>query len=493
MNNLAMIRQLPELKNTIAGQRSIPTVDRHHHLCDANTAQPLQAQLSCDNAQVEAALKVSHNAYQNGEWEGTPATERAEALDRIAAELSQQERIDTIAHADAITTGAIIHTTRKMAQLAPIVFKMAAQYIREGGLEQKLAGPKGDVEHIKRPWGPSLLISPWNGPTAIGSHKIASALAAGAPCIIKPSEWAPHSAIVMADAIDAAGLPAGTFQLTCGNRIIGAQMVADRRIKAVSFTGGLAGGRAIAHACADDFKPTQLELGGNNALVVFADADLSKAATGIVYGLTNLNAQWCRALGRLIVHSSIKEDLLARVMDTLATIKLGHSLDEESEMGPMAHRGQYDNILQAISRLINSGGRALSTTKLPDLAGYFIAPTLIDGCRPEDTIEEVFGPVAAIHSFDTDTQALALANGTPYGLAGYVYSEDEEKAFSFARKMRTGGVKINGYSLFGIGAGAPRSAWGLSGIGEEGQSQSIDFFTGARVIGVSPQDALGGR
>ncbi|MGK0500294.1 MAG: acyl-CoA reductase-like NAD-dependent aldehyde dehydrogenase [Oceanicoccus sp.] len=485
--------KLPKLTNYINGSTSTPTVDRHNDLRNANTAEPLQAQLSCDAEQVEEALQAADLAYQKGEWEHTPASERADVLDRIADELAKPETTDMISHADAITTGAIIRTTRKMAAMVPLMFRGAAQYIRNGGLDRKENGPLGDVEYFMRPWGPTLLISPWNGPTAIGSHKIASALAAGAPAILKPSEWAPHSAIVMTEAIERVGLPQGTFQLTIGNRTIGSPMVADPRIKSVSFTGGLAGGRAIARACADDFKPTQLELGGNNALIAFEDADIEKTATGIVFGMTNLNAQWCRALGRLIVHESIKKPLLEAVMDKLSKIKIGDSLSEDSEMGPMVHAGQYQANLQAIDDLVAKGGVALSSTPLPELDGYFIAPTLIDGCSPEHTVEEVFGPVAAIHTFSTDAQALALANGTPFGLAGYVYSENEQRAFAFAREMRTGGVKINGYSLLSLSNGAPRSAWGISGIGEEGHSQSIEFFTGARVIGASPQDPIGGR
>lgn len=485
--------KLPKLTNYINGSTSTPTVDRHNDLRNANTAEPLQAQLSCDAEQVEEALQAADLAYQKGEWEHTPASERADFLDRIADELAKPETTDMISHADAITTGAIIRTTRKMAAMVPLMFRGAAQYIRNGGLDRKENGPLGDVEYFMRPWGPTLLISPWNGPTAIGSHKIASALAAGAPAILKPSEWAPHSAIVMTEAIERVGLPQGTFQLTIGNRTIGSPMVADPRIKSVSFTGGLAGGRAIARACADDFKPTQLELGGNNALIAFEDADIEKTATGIVFGMTNLNAQWCRALGRLIVHESIKKPLLEAVMDKLSKIKIGDSLSEDSEMGPMVHAGQYQANLQAIDDLVAKGGVALSSTPLPELDGYFIAPTLIDGCSPEHTVEEVFGPVAAIHTFSTDAQALALANGTPFGLAGYVYSENEQRAFAFAREMRTGGVKINGYSLLSLSNGAPRSAWGISGIGEEGHSQSIEFFTGARVIGASPQDPIGGR
>lgn len=485
--------ELPALRGYIDGEIVVPEVNRDNQLRDPNTREPLQAQLSCSPQQVETALAASHAAYLDGSWEHTPAGQRAEMLDAIADALDEPLIRERIAYADAITTGAIINTTRRMAQLAPFVFRGAAQYIREGNLSKRLPGKRGEVEYFRSPWGPALLVSPWNGPTAIGSHKIASALAAGAPCIMKPSEWAPHSALLMAEVIHNIGLPRGVFQLTCGSRHIGGQMVSDHRIRAISFTGGTAGGRVIAQSCANDFKPTQLELGGNNPLVVFADADLEQAAIGITYGLSNLNAQWCRALGRILVHHSVKDQLLARVLHHLAALKLGHSLDESSDMGPMIHQQQYDSVLAEIERLRTSGGEIMQATALPDLKGYFIAPTLVDGCSPNDSREEIFGPVATVHTFDTDEQALQLANGTPYGLAAYVYSADEARAFAFGRRIRTGGVKINGYSLLSLNGSAPRGAWGLSGLGEEGNNQSVDFFTGARVVGVSPQDPIGGR
>jgi acyl-CoA reductase-like NAD-dependent aldehyde dehydrogenase len=488
-----MTDTLPELKNYIADQFSTPEIERDGFVCNANTDEALQRQLSCSTEQVEQALQASADAYEAGVWENTPSRERAEVLDAIAQELSKTHYIEAISRADALTTGAPIRTTLKMAQLAPLVFKGAAQSIRAGLLESKVPGPTVDVDYFRSPWGPSLLISPWNGPTAIGSHKIASALAAGAPCIIKPSEWAPHSAVLMAQAIATVGLPKGVFQLTCGSRHIGAQMVNDSRIKAISFTGGLNGGRAIARAAADQFVPTQLELGGNNQLLVLQDADLEKAAMGIAYGLSNLNGQWCRALGRVIVHEDQKQTLIKRVLDILSTLSLGHSLSDATDMGPMVNRGQYESVLADIEKLKALGGQVLQSTALPDLKGYFIPPTLIDGCSPDDTREEIFGPVACVHTYRTPEEALALANGTELGLAGYVYGEDLEKATAFAKAMRTGGVKINGYSLLSIGQNTPRSAWGLSGLGEEGQTQSIEFFTGARVVGVSPQDPLGGR
>ena len=484
---------LPELTNFIDGACSAPTINRGKYLCDANTGEPLQERRNSDDTQVSKALEAADRVHREGIWDGIPAGERATLLENIAEELGSEEYAETISTADSLTSGAVIRTTRKMANILPLVFRGAAAYLRQGHLDRKVPGPCGAVEYLRRPWGPALLIAPWNGPTAIASHKVASALAAGAPCILKPSEFTPHSAIMMARAAQRAGLPDGVFQLVLGDRSVGGKMVEDPRIKAVSFTGGLAGGRAIARACADDFIPTQLELGGNNQLVVLEDADLDKAATGIVYGLTNLNGQWCRALGRLLVHESVKHALLDKVLSLLSGFRLGHSLDESSDMGPLVHRGHFEQILTDIERLQSHGGQLLSSTPLPDLRGNFVAPTLVDGCRPDDTREEIFGPVAAVHSFRDDSEALALANGTDLGLAGYVYSENIERAFAFARRMRTGGVKINGYSLLSIGEGTPRSAWGLSGLGEEGHAQSIEFFTGARVIGVSPQDPLGGR
>lgn len=484
-------RRLPALRNLIDGGIDTPAVHRGSSLLNPNDLQPLQAQCSCDDAQVESALAAAEAADRRGEWENTPVETRADVLEAIAGKLAEADVREAMAQADSLTTGAVLSVTRVMAELASLSFLGAARYLRENRLSRRLPGKHGEVEYFRRPWGPALLISPWNGPTAIGSHKIASALAAGAPCIAKPSEWAPHSAIIIAGAVHDAGLPHGTFQLTCGNRDVGGRLVADPRIKAVSFTGGTAGGRAISRACLHDFKPMQLELGGNNPMVVFEGADLDATARAITFGLTNLNAQWCRALGRLVVQHSIKDALLERVLDQFGQVRLGDSMDPESEMGPQIHRRQYESVLAEIERLQELGGRVLQSTPLPPLAGYFIPPTLVDGCAPEQTREEIFGPVATVHGFDTEAEALDLANGTDYGLAAYVFSGDEEQAWAFARQLRTGGVKINGYTLLSLSPDVPRGAWGLSGLGEEGTGQTIEFFTGARVVGVAPPAAPG--
>jgi acyl-CoA reductase-like NAD-dependent aldehyde dehydrogenase len=457
--------------------------------CDANTREPLQAQVSASASHVEAALDSAHNCHARGDWEADPLA-RAQALDDIGAYLSDPARLEAIALADALTTGVVIGVSRRLTAMIPYLFTGAAQVIRDGDLSRVSDSAYGPLIYTRKPWGPALLISPWNGPTPIGGHKLASALAAGAPALVKPSVWTPHSALMMFEAIDAVSLPRGAASLLMGDRHVIAPLLSDSRIKAVSFTGGLGGGRAVARACADDFKPTQLELGGNNALVVLEGADLEAAATGIVFGLVNLNGQWCRALGRVIVARGLKSKLLDLVLDKLSRVRLGNSLSPDSQMGPQAHVRQYEDVLAAIESLKAKGGNPLSPTPLPREAGYFIAPTLIDGCEPEHTSHETFGPVAAIHSFDIEAQALALANDPPFGLAGYVYGP-QERAMAFGQRMRTGGVKVNGYSLMAIDGDLPRGAWALSGLGEEGRRETVQFFTGASVVGVSTQDPLG--
>ncbi len=480
---------LPPQRHYIAGRWHDASASGTLSICDANTRAPLQPQTNAQTDLVEQALASAQACHDQNDWQRDHQG-RTDALERIAAFLSNPARLEAIAVADSLTTGVVIGVSRRLTNMLPYLFTGAANLIREGYLSETAMGPLGPVEHFRRPWGPALLISPWNGPTPIGAHKLASALAAGAPALVKPSSWTPHSALAMLEAIDACDLPDGAASLIMGDRHVIGPMMNDARVRSVSFTGGLSGGRAVMAACATDFKPAQLELGGNNALVVLEGADLEAAATAIVFGLGNLNGQWCRALGRIIVAQSLKTRLVDLVLEKLSLVKLGSSLDTTSEMGPQAHVRQFGDLQDALEMLTQKGGHALQATPLPKLDGYFVAPTLIDKCSPDDTLHEVFGPVAAVHSFDTEAQALALANGPPFGLAGYVFGP-EAHALAFAREMRTGGVKVNGYSLMALNGDFPRGAWMLSGLGEEGRRETVRFFTGARVVGVSPQDTLG--
>ena len=475
-------KRMREQQNFIAGAWAAPARELAETLCDANTGAVLAVQRGSSPQQLEQALAAAAAAHADARWAGLAAAVRADKLERVALELEARER--ALARADAQQTGVVIALTEKLARLCAGAFRAAASLLRAAPTPAALAGPHGELALERLPLGVAALIAPWNAPSGIACHKLASALAAGCPVILKPSEWASGSAQLIAEAVVAAKLPQGVFQLVHGAGDTGSALAADARVAAVSFTGGLQGGRAVAHACADDIKPAQLELGGNNPLLVLADANLTAAAAGVVAALTTLNGQWCRALGRLLVHASVCDELLERVAGQMRALRIGSSLHPQSQMGPLAHSAQRSRVAAAIARYQALGGELLSYGELPALAGWFQQPALITGLPPELALEEIFGPVATVHTFNDDEQAVLLANQTAGGLAAYVFGE-EAHSWQLARRIRTGMTKINGVSLLNLNPQAPRSAWGLSGLGDEGTHATFEFFRGSRLIGVA--------
>lgn len=470
------------LKNYIAGQWQEPAEALGESVRDANTGEVLFPQRASSAEQIEHAIALAEQTHAQGLWRAMSAAERSALLNRVADQIEQ--RGDAIAVADAQSTGVIINLTSKFVLLCAGAFRQAAELAANPAQPAGKDGPHGALAIERLPLGPAAVIAPWNAPAGIAAHKVASALAAGCPVLLKPSEWAPLSAQVLTEAAAAAGLPAGMWQLVHGGGDTGAALVADERVRAVSFTGGLAGGRAVAAACAHGIKPAQLELGGNNPLVILADADIEAAATGVVTALTTLNGQWCRALGRLLIHDSLVQPVLARVKEKLAQIALGSSLSTDSQMGPLVSRRHRDHVAELVAALKAKGGELHQVTALPEGQGWFFPPTLITGLDPADSIDEIFGPVAAVHSFSDDDAAVALANQTPFGLAAYVFGA-EDRAWKVARQLRAGLIKINAVTMLNLHPQAPRPAWGLSGLGDEGTVETFEFFRGTRVIGVA--------
>ncbi|MEH6549227.1 MAG: aldehyde dehydrogenase family protein [Pseudomonadales bacterium] len=478
---------MSQLQNHIAGQWQLPAKALAVQLCDASTAEPLFAQMESSPEQIENAIAVASDTHRRGVWTGLPAEQRALLLERVAAELSL--RGEALAVTDSQSTGVIKSLTSRFALICAAAFKGAAQLVRQPPAIEQFAGPHGNLLVERLPLGPAAIIAPWNAPAGITAHKLASALAAGCPCIIKPSEWAPLSGQIIMQAVEAAGLPVGVCQLLQGTGVTGAALTADSRIAAVSFTGGLAGGRAVAAACAQDIKPAQLELGGNNPLVVLQDANLDNAADNILTAMITLNGQWCRALGRLLIHEAIAEDLLGRVKARLAAVVMGDAQIASSQMGPIVHPGHLAHIKEAVAAYQALGGELHQPTKLPQLDGWFYPPTLITGLDPSQTLDEIFGPVVTVHTFSDDDEAVEIANGAPYGLAAYVFGE-ERHCWQVARRIVTGITKINAVTMLNLNPMAPRPAWNLSGIGEEGTLETFEFFRGTRVIGVAGPNSV---
>ena len=467
-----------ELLNYLEGDWESPVERLADDIRDANSGQRILAQLGSGEQQIGRAVTAAASNHHNGSWRELTTARRADKLLAIAEALTALA--DDIATIDAVTTGVPITQTRELAGIPTLAFRRAAALAAEPDCAQRQA----NFDLTRLPLGPALIIAPWNAPAGIASHKIASALAAGCPVLFKPSEWSPLSGQLIARAIAGVGLPPGTFQLLHGDAGTGAALTADERVVAVSFTGGLAAGRAVAAACAHRMRPAQLELGGNNPLVVLPDADPAAVARAITLLLSTLNGQWCRAPGRIIVPHGMLEQLLELTTAALSDLCIGSSLHSDTRLGPLAHRAHRDSVLAAIARHEARGGVVQRCGDLPPLAGWFLQPTLICGLRGEQALEEIFGPVATVHGYADIEQAVALANQPPYGLAGYVFGAGQP-ALQLARRLEAGTVKINLTTLFGPHPDAPRPVWKLSGIGTEGARETFEFFRGSRLVTVA--------
>ncbi|WP_157574373.1 aldehyde dehydrogenase family protein [Nocardia jejuensis] len=459
-----MIAELPQTVDLVDGEWGTPPTDLGVSLEDPATGAEVARTVATSAARVDRALAVAERAT---------AAVTPEMLHAIADGLDA--RLEWIAELDSRATGVPITQTRLLGVIVSGSFRLAAEQLRGGALRADRDG----VQVHRLTLGPALCLVPWNAPAPMAAHKVANALAAGCPVILKVSELAPYSAMPLAEVI-ADHVPAGMFQLVHGDAETGARLVADPRIKAVSFTGGLAGGRSVATASAPLLRPCQLELGGNNPLVVLPDANLDTAARMAAELLTTLNGQWCRALGRLILPADRAPELLDAIGKRLGELRIGAPLDPETDFGPLVHSRHVRTVRKAVAR---AGHRSYG--ELPEIGNYF-APTLLDG----DLADEVFGPVAGTRTYDSIEEAVRLADAVPYGLEAYVCGTDEDLALAVAQRIRAGEVKVNGSSVMSLHLMTPRPAWGLSGLGEEGTAETLRFFTGTRVIGVEGRFAL---
>jgi phenylacetaldehyde dehydrogenase len=478
-----MTEEIKPLRNYINGEFSAPTIHRGVWLENPNTRERLQEQMDTDDENIEKALASAQEAFESGIWSEMPIDERSGYLAEFSAQI--EKRKDEISRLESLTTGVPIKLTTMFQVILTGAWHLAIEQLKSGWTLQTHEGFTGrTVEVHRKPLGVALCLVPWNAPAPMAVHKVANSLAAGCPTILKPTEWAPNGCDILAEAAHEARLPKGVFQIVHGGPNVGGKLVKDSRVRAVSFTGGLEGGRAIARECAFEMKPSQLELGGNNNVIVLEDADLDTTAQHIINLMTSLNGQWCRALGRLLVHESIADSLLDATLEKMKELKIGDSLSFETQMGPMVHSQHLAKIKGQLHELIAKGGTAHASATLPDLPGNFIPPTLVTGVKNEDAQHEIFGPVGTVHTFETDDEAVKLANSTPYGLEGYVFCTDEERGLRLARKIRAGGVKVNGSTVLSLSLYAPRGAWGLSGLNDEGTIETFRFFCGTRVVGV---------
>ncbi len=453
---------------------------------DPNTCEPVHRTVTTAPGELERALQHAERVYDVGRWDDDARRERADVLERVAAIM--ERRAEEIARTDALTSGAPISVTRKVAAFLPARIRSSAADLVNIPRVTALDAGGRDVRLYTVPWGPAAILTPWNGPSFIPAAKVASAVAAGCPVVLKPSEHAPGSAQIVAECFVEAGLPSGALQLVHGAGETGAALTGDRRIRVVSFTGGPGAGRAIAQAGVEDFKVLQLELGGNNPVLVLDDADVEVAADGILDGMTKLNGQWCEGPGRILAHRALAEPLLEALIRRVAGLRIGHSLDERTEIGPISNGPHFRTLQARIERLRDLGATIHRPAALPTLDGFFLSPTIASGADHATADEELFGPVVSLHAVESDEEALRAANANPSGLDAYVFGEDTERAIEVGSRVLAGEVRVNGAKLADLGEGSAQSFWGPAGIGGHGPAESVRVFCGDRVVGVDSPD-----
>ncbi len=466
------------IRELVDGVARRPEQELSVTLTDSDTGVTLHPQLASSPESLERAVAAADAAHRSGVWTELSVADRASALRRLRSEL--HSRVPDLARADGVDTGVPRSTLTAFLEAVLGLVEVGAAELEAGFGHDVLESSAGACDQWRLPWGPAAVFLPWNAPSNLAIVKTSYALTAGCPVILKASEWAPHFSGPVADAVQAA-LPSGVVQIVHGDHRVGAALVADERIAAVSYTGGVAGGTAVAEACARQLKPVDLELSGNNAAVVLPDADPAQVAEQVVTAMLTLNGQYCVAPRRLIVPADQTDTYLDAVSMALGAVTIGLTTDPDAQLGPLAHESHRRRTEEQIADFAAAGCEVRRLGTLP-ATGHFAAPAVIQADRAPHLTEEIFGPVLLVRGYRTPDEAITIANDHAYGLSGYVFGNDREMLRSVGRRLRAGVVRLN--SAFGPpDVAGVLSMWGASGIGDIGPEEGPRFFTGARFVG----------
>ena len=435
------------------------------------TAQPFASVSKVDHAQLKAALTTAEAALPA--WRNTTAKDRGILLHKVADELIRRKA--EIARIITLENGKPLAQSEGEVAMSEDHLRWFAEEGRRtyGRVIPQQVGSKRNMV-VKTPIGVVGAIAPWNFPLVLSVRKVAPAMAAGCPVILKPASQTPLSSVLLAECMEAAGVPAGVFQMAiCDPVMFSTELLSNPICRKISFTGSTRVGQALIRAAAESVKPLCLELGGLAPVLVFEDCDLDKAVQETIIAKFRNTGQSCIAANRIYVQKPIYKEFVERFVAATAKLKIGSGLEPGMDVGPVVNQSGLDAALEQIKDATSRGGRIVAGGhRLENSPGYFLTPTVIEGVHDSSLCmcEETFAPIAPISSFDTEEEAIRRANNTPYGLSAYAMTRDIGRVFRLSEQLEAGTLGINDGAPTTSNApfgGVKQSGWGRE-LGIEG-------------------------
>lgn len=451
------------------------------------TNEPLAQVAEGGQADIDRAVRAARKAFDEGPWPRMAPADRAKALHRIADAIDRQ--IDKISRVETLDTGIPISQVRKgQIPRAADNFRFFAEMASRMTGETYPVGESFVNYTIRQPVGVAGLITPWNTPFMLETWKVAPCLAAGNTCVLKPAEWAPASAVQLAEVIQDADLPPGVFNLVQGiGETAGAALVSHPMVQLISFTGETTTGKEIMRNGAATLKRFSMELGGKSPSIVFADADLDRALDAAIFGVFSLNGERCTAGSRLFLEEPIYDAFVDNLARRAGQIRIGDPLEEATELGPLIHPEHWTRVSGYIEVGVKEGAKVAVGGRRPERfpRGNFLEATVLVGVTNDMRVaqEEIFGPVLVVLPFRNEAEVVRLANDTRYGLVAYLWTKDSSRAHRLGAAVEAGMVWINSQNVRDLRT--PFGGMKDSGIGREGGHYSFDFYTELKTVHVA--------